>query len=85
MATSTPGSPAQGVHNSFLHDLHLDKLSSGDWQRVSLAVGSRLHPVLNGSVLNISAQRVLRCANSKRIYVAIPLSVIGLHPLESLC
>lgn len=67
MTTSSPGSRAQGLQNSLLHDLHLDKLSSGDWKRVSLAVGSRLHPALNGSVVNVSAQSVLRCANSKRI------------------
>lgn len=71
MATNTPSSRAQAVQSSFLHDLGLNQLSSGDWQRVSLAVGSRLHPTLSGSLLAVSAQSVLRCANGKSVVLGV--------------
>ena len=66
MATSTPVTQTQRVHTPVLHDLHLDRLSSGDWQSVSSAVGASLHPALSGSLLSVTAQSVLRSANSER-------------------
>lgn len=71
MATKPPSTGAQAVQSSFLRDLCLDQLSSGDWERVSVALGSRLPPVLMGSMLAVSAQSVLRCANGKRAFTAL--------------
>ena len=71
VVTKSLSTRAQAVQSSFLCDLCLDRLSSGDWERVSLALGSQLHPVLTGSVLAVSAQSVLRYANSKRAFTAL--------------
>ena len=71
MATKNPSTRPQAVQRSFLRDLRLDRLSSGDWERVSLALGSQMHPVLTGSMLAVSAQSVLRCANGKRAFTAL--------------
>ena len=71
MVTKSLSTRAQAVQSSFLCDLCLDKLCSGDWEQVSLALCSQLHPVLTGSMLAVSAQSVLRCANSKRAFKAL--------------